>query len=157
MNGSFWRRIDPEASSDGVDFPLVRRARATGFTFLHASDTHLEDKSIDRMRLLRQLVVDLRPDFVIITGDLVANAPGVGEDRARHDFELFLHETGGFPVPVRTVPGNRDTFGVERHNSLVSSEHPLFDKKMFRHYLGPNYYSFDWCGVHFIALDSVGA
>ncbi|MCP4897827.1 MAG: hypothetical protein GY906_12715, partial [bacterium] len=153
--GPIWRRIDSEVSVDSVDFPLNRRENTTEFTFLHASDPHIEDKSLNRTQLLRQLVVDLEPDLVLITGDLVANAPGVGEERAKHDFELFLQEAGSISVPVYVVPGNRDTFGVERHNSLVSAEHPLFGKEMFRHYFGPNYYSFDWGGVHFIALDSV--
>ena len=28
-------------------------------------------------------------------------------------------------------------------------------KKLYRHYLGPNYYSFNYGRLHFVALDSV--
>ena len=46
-------------------------------------------------------------------------------------------------------------FGIERHNSLVSATHPLYGKKMFRSYLGPDYYSFNYGGIHFIGINSV--
>ncbi|MBW2278395.1 MAG: hypothetical protein JRF63_12950, partial [Deltaproteobacteria bacterium] len=58
-------------------------------------------------------------------------------------------------VPVFTVPGNHELFGVERHLSLVASTHPLYGNRMYRHYRGPNYYSFTWGGVHFLGLDTV--
>lgn len=153
--GPFWRTSSSQPSPGDIDFPLIKRETKGEFTFLHASDTHLEDASLDRMEMLGRLIEKLDPEFVLITGDLIANAPGVGEERARHDFELYLEQIKGFTAPVFSVPGNRDTFGVERHNSLVGHEHPLFDKRMYHHYLGPNYYSFDWGGIHFIALDSV--
>jgi 3',5'-cyclic AMP phosphodiesterase CpdA len=60
-----------------------------------------------------------------------------------------------FTAPVWSVPGNHENFGIERHLSKVSPEHPLYGKKMYRHFLGPNYYSFDRGGVHFVGLDTV--
>jgi 3',5'-cyclic AMP phosphodiesterase CpdA len=53
------------------------------------------------------------------------------------------------------VPGNHDNFGVEREKSGVATSHPLYGKRMYRQRLGPNYYSFDHGGVHFVALDTV--
>jgi len=52
--------------------------------------------------------------------------------------------------------GNHEIFGIERHHSLVSPDHPLYGKAMYRHFLGPNYYSFDFGDVRFICLDTVG-
>ncbi len=153
--GPLWRRLGPAAAAEGVDFPLMGASRGSEFTFMHASDTHLNEQSLERTRRLRELVVALRPDFVLLTGDLVADAPGLGEAEVRRDYELFVREIATFPVPVWTVPGNRELFGIERHKSLVSSEHPLYGKQMYRHYLGPDYYSFNYGGVHFIALDTV--
>jgi 3',5'-cyclic AMP phosphodiesterase CpdA len=34
-------------------------------------------------------------------------------------------------------------------------EHPLYGRAMYRHYLGPDYYSFDRGGVHFVGLNTV--
>ena len=58
-------------------------------------------------------------------------------------------------MPVWSVPGNHEIFGIERHLSLVSPKHPLYGKGMYRQRLGPNYYSFTHGGVHFVGLDSV--
>ena len=58
-------------------------------------------------------------------------------------------------MPVWSVPGNHENFGIERHLSLVSPKHPLYGKGMYRQRLGPNYYSFTYGGVHFVGLDSV--
>ena len=53
------------------------------------------------------------------------------------------------------MPGNHEIFGIERHLSLVSEQHPLYGRKMYHHYLGPDYYSFNYGGIHFIGLNSV--
>jgi 3',5'-cyclic AMP phosphodiesterase CpdA len=58
-------------------------------------------------------------------------------------------------VPVWSVPGNHEIFGIERHLSLVSPKNQFYAKKMFAHYLGPNYYSFNYGGIHFVGLDDV--
>ncbi len=97
----------------------------------------------------------IEPDFVLVTGDLVRDALRVGESEARGYYELYTEAIGEFPVPVWSVPGNHEIFEVERHLSLVSPDHPCYGKKMYRSYLGPNYYSFNRGGVHFVALDTV--
>lgn len=153
--GRFWLPLDGAAGETTADFALVRRPETGELTFLHASDTHLSEKSLPRMRLLRALVEKIRPDFVLLTGDLVRDALRVGEAEARGYYELVVAELAQFPVPVFTVPGNHELFGIERQSSLVSRENPLYGRKMYRHYLGPEYYSFDWGGIHFLGLDSV--
>jgi len=107
------------------------------------------------MRLLRDLVAERRPDFVLLTGDLVRDALRVHEPEARGYYEMVVAELAKFPVPVFTVPGNHELFGIERHLSLVPADNPLYGRKMYRHYLGPEYYSFTWGGVHFVGIDSV--
>jgi Calcineurin-like phosphoesterase len=56
---------------------------------------------------------------------------------------------------VWTVPGNHELFGIERDTSHVSQSHPLYGKAMYRHYFGPDYYSFTYGGVHFVGLNTV--
>jgi predicted MPP superfamily phosphohydrolase len=153
--GPFWRALAAGADDTPLDFPLVRRAAAQEFTFIHASDTHLSAESRPRMKLLRALVDRAKPAFVLITGDLVRDALRVGEAEARSYYEMLVAEVKQFTAPVWTVPGNHENFGIEREKSGVSADHPLYGKQMYRHYLGPNYYSFTWGGIRFLGLDSI--
>jgi hypothetical protein len=148
-----WQKID--SNETPIDFPLTTFPAKTTFTFIHASDTHISEKSLDRMQKLRDIVESNKPDFVIITGDLVKDALRVSEKEAIGYYDLYTKEIKKFSVPVWSVPGNHENFGIERHLSLVGKDHPLYGKKMYHHYLGPNYYSFNYGGVHFVGLDDV--
>ncbi|HEY3434517.1 MAG TPA: metallophosphoesterase [Solirubrobacterales bacterium] len=150
--GAFWKWID---AGGPLDFALVTAPNPTAFRFVHASDPHTSPQSVERLRAARAIVERLQPDFVLMTGDLVRDALRVGEEEARGYYDLYVAEIARFPVPVWNVPGNHEIFGVERHLSLVSPQHPLYGKGMYRRRLGPNYYSFDWGGVHFVGLDTV--
>lgn len=153
--GRIWRPIEETSGEQRADFALRTRAKAAEFTFVHASDTHVNAASLPRLQRLREQVEKLHPAFVLITGDLVKDALRVPESEARGYYEMFVAEIARFTVPVWTVPGNHENFGIERSKSKVSAEHPLYGKKMYRHFLGPNYYSFTWGGVRFVGLDSV--
>jgi Icc protein len=147
--GPAWKR-----AGAGLEFALSPAPAPSEFTFIHASDTHLDSASLPRMKLLRTLVDSIRPDFVIITGDLIRDALRVSDTVAAFRYELYLEEQGKISRPVWTAPGNHEIFGIERDKSQVSADHPLYARKMYRHYLGPDYYSFNYGGVHFVALNS---
>lgn len=148
--GPFWKRAD----AGRLDFPLVTAAAPRDFTFVHASDTHLDSVSLPRMRMLQAMVDSLQPDFLILTGDLIRDALRVSDTVATFRYELYLKEQGKISRPVWTAPGNHEIFGIERDKSHVSADHPLYGRKMYRHYLGPDYYSFNYGGVHFVALNT---
>lgn len=150
--GQFWAAV-----TDGgtVDFALRRAPARRALTFVHASDTHIAPASAARMQRLRALVDSLRPDFVLITGDLVRDALRVSETEARSYYDLFQQEAAQVRVPLFTVPGNHEIFGIERERSGVAADHPLYARTMYRRYRGPDYYSFNAGGVHFVALNSV--
>ena len=150
-----WRRVPADPFEWLVSFPLQKTPSSRTFSFIHASDTHLDEESLPRMRLLRELTEARGVDFIIITSDLVRDALRVPAETALERYELFRKEKDAFPVPVWVVPGNHENFGIERHLSGVSEEHPLYGKAMYRRFLGPNYYSFNYGGVHFVALDTV--
>jgi 3',5'-cyclic AMP phosphodiesterase CpdA len=57
--------------------------------------------------------------------------------------------------PVWTIPGNHEVFGIERDKSGVTADHRLYGRAMYRRYRGPDYYSFNAGGVHFVGLNSV--
>ena len=150
----FWRTVSPSSKSP-ADFGLTASVASATFTFIHASDTHVSPQTLGRLQQLRAIAEKHRPDFVLVTGDLVRDALRVGEEEARGYYDLYVQEVRRFPVPVWSVPGNHENFGIERHLSLVSRTHPLYGKGMYRQRLGPNYYSFTHGGVHFVGLDSV--
>jgi predicted MPP superfamily phosphohydrolase len=137
------------------DFPLSIIPASTKFTFIHASDTHLSEISVSRIQKLRQKSDSLKAAFVLISGDLIKDALRVSEKEASRLYELYVAEINKFSVPVYSVPGNHEIFGIERHNSLVSSNNPLYGKGMYRSYLGPDYYSFNYGGIHFMGINSV--
>jgi len=151
----FWQRIDGAGASGQVNFPLRKIAASPSFTFIQASDTHVSEGSLDRMQKFRNIVDSVKPSLVLITGDLVKDALRVSEGEAKGFYELFLREIHKINFPVWCAPGNHEIFGIERHLSLVSAQHPLYGKKMYRHYLGPDYYSFNYNGIHFVALNSL--
>lgn len=151
--GRFWRRVNDTASA--VDFALSPIARAAGFTFIHASDTHLAPAVLARTERFRALADSLNPAFVIITGDLVRDALRVGEPEAAGYYSLFDREAALFKNPVWTVPGNHEIFGIERDKSKVSAAHPLYGREMYRQHRGPEYYSFNYGGVHFVGLNTI--
>jgi hypothetical protein len=152
VRGPFWRKA--EAGRD-LTFPVTLLGSVSSFSFVHASDTHISPESVPRVRRLKALVDSLRPAFLLISGDLVRDALRTSEAEARGYYDLLIQELQGFSVPVYTVPGNHEIFGIERHRSLVSPTHPLYGKRFYRSVLGPDYYSFEFGGVHFLGLDTV--
>lgn len=152
VEGAFWRRVERGAS---VSFALRPWDTGGDVTFVHASDTHVSAQSVGRLRRVREMVDSIAPDFVIITGDLVRDALRVTEAEARGYYELLEAELAAFSVPVYTVPGNHEKFGIERHNSLIGKDHPLYGNRMYRTYRGPNYHAFHAGGVLFMGLDDV--
>ena len=148
--GNHWR-----TASERLEFGLVASPSGRTFTFVHASDTHISPQTLGRTQRLRALTDSLRPEFVLVTGDLVRDALRVGEAEARGYYDLFAAERGLFRSPVFTVPGNHEVFGIETERSRVDPAHPLFGRGMYRQYFGPDYYSFTRGGVHFVALNTV--
>lgn len=155
IRGPFWKKVSSDQREVNVDFPMSPAPRTNSFTFIHASDTHLSEQSLPRLKKVRSMVDSLKPAFMLVTGDLIKDALRVSEKEAASLYEMYVREISKFSIPVWNVPGNHEIFGIERHKSLVSENHPLYGKKMYRHYLGPDYYSFSYGGIHFIGLNSV--
>jgi hypothetical protein len=143
----------PKAAN--VTFPLAKSKEQKEFTFIHASDTHVDSLNLPRMARFRQMADSIGPAFVIVSGDLIRDALRVNEATASNYYKMYLAEVGKFSMPVYSGVGNHELFGIERDKSLVSSEHPMYGKKMYRHFLGPNYYSFNYGGIHFVSVDGV--
>ncbi|MEO6327918.1 MAG: metallophosphoesterase [Ginsengibacter sp.] len=155
ITGSFWQPVDETKEEEVCNFPLIKSKTVSSFTFIHASDTHISPASIDRMKKLEMVTDSLKPDLMLITGDLIKDALRVPEHEATSLYDLFKIEKTKLNTTTWCVPGNHEIFGIERHLSLVSTNNPLYGIKMYHLYLGPDYYSFNYGGVHFIGLNSV--
>ncbi len=154
--GAFYRAINSDVSTQGpIDFAMSPAPARQTVTFIHASDTHIAESSLPRTKRLRALIDSIRPAFVIISGDLVRDALRVGEAEATGYYGLFQREITLIAPPVWTIPGNHEAFGIERDKSGVQTNHPLYGRAMYRRYRGPDYYSFNAGGVHFVGLNSV--
>lgn len=151
--GSFWRAVGDSVRT--VTFGMRSAPAPRTFAFVHASDTHLAPASLPRTRRFRAIVDSVRPDFVLVAGDLVKDALRVSEREARGYYELAAREFAAFAAPMYLVPGNHENFGIETALSHVDPANPLFGRAMYHHYFGPDYYSFTRGGVHFIGLNSV--
>ena len=45
---AWWQRVDSINNVSQINFPLVKIASPSSFTFIHASDTHISETSLDR-------------------------------------------------------------------------------------------------------------
>jgi 3',5'-cyclic AMP phosphodiesterase CpdA len=141
----------------GADNPILARTLAelngeapAPFSFVQLSDTHVGfngppdplgtaafENAVAAINRMRR-----PPELVIVTGDLTHDADSPDEHARR--FRLFKQIAGKIrTAQLKVVPGENDA-GVDGGN-------------LFRELMGPTYYSFDYRGVHFIALDNVSA
>lgn len=152
---SFYNKLASNSSNIQSDFALVKSTNPTTFKFIHASDTHISETNLARMQKFMTVVDSIRPDFVLVTGDLVKDALRVSEKDALALYNLYKTEISKFTTPVWNVPGNHEIFGIERELSKVSKDNPFYGRKMYREYFGPDYYSFNFGGIHFVALNAL--
>ncbi len=143
-------------------FPLETRDESGPLVFAQLSDIHyapdpeaFSHAFADReMAFLPQGTLDglvseihpLAPDFVILTGDIVANAnKAAGEDLDLVKSWYTAMDAGfvaRFSVPVYETIGNHDVV----LNATVG-------KGLYEEHFGPTYYSFNMKGTHCVILD----
>jgi hypothetical protein len=150
--GRFWR---PTSGDSAISFALRPAPAPREFSFVHGSDPHIAPAVVERTRMFRSLVDSIHPAFAILTGDLIRDAMSQQEPLARSYFELFRTELKALATPLWTVPGNHDHFGIIPSRSGANKSNPMYDRGMYRSYLGPDYYSFTFGGVHFIGLNTL--
>lgn len=96
---------------------------------LHLSDVHFGAlANIDQIEALEQMLPDLRPDALVVTGDLTQRARHGEFQRAR-----ALVQAAARTAPVLVIPGNHDV--AWWHRPLIPfSRDPLYVK--YRRYFG---------------------
>ena len=87
-----------------------------------------------------ELANELKPDFVVIVGDLIYGYTD-DEDQNNEMWDFFDEACEGFEMPIHLVIGNHDVWNEQ-------------SRKIWEQRYGPEYYSWDHKGCHFIALNS---
>ena len=109
------------------------------FTFVQMCDTQLGfggyKEDVARFRQAVKQINALKPDFVVICGDLVNSA-------TTKSFADFNDVKSGFAVPCHCAPGNHDV-----SNSPSSL-------KRYRELIGKDYFSFEHKGFTFVIANS---
>jgi outer membrane protein assembly factor BamB len=143
-----------------LHFELFPQAQHVPFTFAQVTDLHvslgstaygegqgdatlwleageLHERVVTSPAVLDTLLTEVaarRPDFIVATGDLT-NTGADGE------FAAYVTSIERSDVPVVSLPGNHD------HMAAEPGAFP------YERYVGPRWFSFDYGGVHFVAID----
>ena len=143
------------------DFPLKKVMDDSPLTFIQITDTHYATNKEEfkkafydrRMKVLPQGVLDflteeaneIAPDFVMLTGDIVADAKRPPVELVDKWMKYMADDFAvKFKCPLFAVEGNHD---IVRDAEV--------GKAVYEKYFGPTYYSFNVKGSHFIVLDTM--
>ena len=103
----------------------------TSLTIAHVSDLHFgRDVSLTQVEALEAQLPGLRPDAIVLSGDV--------SQRARHgEFQMarFFRDRVGKTAPVLTIPGNHDVQWWASPFGIRGTD-PLYRK--YRRYFGPD-------------------
>lgn len=127
---------------------VIREFKQTP-TVIHLTDLHIGDprgaqeniKETIGWKAAKRAVQEiniLRPDFVLLTGDLV-----FGQNYMR-EYPALLDILKEFHVPVFCTMGNHDGYATPVNDGY----------DMWQKYIGPLYYSFDYGDLHFTMLNT---
>lgn len=99
---------------------------------------------VARFRAAIDIANSMRPEFVVMGGDMV-NDP---DDEAQYEAVMSIAATLDRDIPMMWVPGNHDIAA----DTVVPTPHSV-DK--YREAFGPDYYAFDRGSTRFVVLDTV--
>jgi predicted MPP superfamily phosphohydrolase len=151
---SWYRPIVPMFLTNApYDFPLqpAPEKDSSEFTFAQITDIHLDaDHLADFADLVAELNL-LTPDFVVATGDLIAEGNKATVAQAEEWFNMYRDATAGLDMPLFNAVGNHDVVGIKRQD--IAETDPGYGKGLFTGLFGPTYYSFDWGEFHCVVID----
>ncbi len=140
-----WPVIEPTGPlPKNIDFPLIEGIVPDTFKAMGFADPQTTtDEELDQMR--KDMIDALfgnpyEAEFGLVAGDIVNDNLALYE---RHNRLMSL-----IGIPIWNVPGNHDT-NPESPDQEYSTE-------TYKSVFGPDYYSFDYGQVHFLALNNIG-
>ena len=127
--------------STGLEYNAIciRETFPDNFTFVHMTDTHVNNESFDQVQQCFREINLIHPDFVLITGDLV-------HESCPEQYEMLIELIRELRVPAYLVMGNHDYTNLFGFNN---------DPIYYLEYITPiRDYSFDFGNHHFVGMDS---
>ncbi|MBK9389704.1 MAG: metallophosphoesterase [Bacteroidetes bacterium] len=126
------------------------------FTFAFMTDVHLtyERNAVPGFNQAIKTVNELKPDFVIMGGDLIMDALGQRYSMADSLYNLYNETVKGFKMPVFNTMGNHEIYGIFS-KSGADPLNPEYGEKMFEKRIGDSYKSFMHKGWKFMILNSI--
>lgn len=162
----FWRHVDVADADrvDGVDFALRRDpdSQRDEYRFVTLADVHVQagglnpsDAFVQQLEQVTSLVQEGewdtgRPAFVTVAGDLTNNASPA-------EFDDYLAATATSSFPVWPAVGNHDLVGRPAGGPQPTSIAHLPYRDLidgYRRTVGPEWYSFQYGGQHFVILEN---
>ena len=127
--------------SIGLEFNAVciRESFPDNFTFVHLTDTHVNNETFEQVEKCFREINLIQPDFALISGDLV-------HESCPEQYEMLIELVAKLRVPAYLTMGNHDYTNLFGFNNdpVYYIEHitPIRD------------YSFDFGDHHFVGMDS---
>ena len=140
-----WPVIQPTGQiPEAINFALLEGKVPDSFKGMGFADP--QAKTNEELDMMRKDIIDelfgnpYEAKFGLVAGDIVHDNLGLYE---RHN--RLMSQMG---IPIWNVPGNHD----------LNLESPNYDyaTQTYKSVFGPDYYSFDYGQVHFLALNNVG-
>lgn len=141
---------------DGCKQTTPPQDKKDAWTFVFMTDIHLEygKNAVEGFEKALSMAGELKPEFILTGGDLVADALEQPFSKADSLYKLYDSVTSNISIPIYNTIGNHEILGWY-NNSGIDRSHKEFGKKMFQNRVGKTYYSFTRNGWVFLILDSV--
>ena len=140
-----WNVIMPTGPlPDSIDFPLLPTKSLSAFKAMGFADPQTGNN--EQLDMMRKDIIDelfgnpYNAQFGLVAGDVVNDNLALYE---RHN--RLMAQMG---IPIWNVPGNHDL-----NQESPDQQHST---QTFKSVFGPDYYSFDYGNVHFLALNNIG-
>lgn len=164
-HNDFFEQLRAHHNGDIIDFPLVKHPWSDTFSFLFFTDSHVTPAEKYNAVAGLQAAVDhmngQKAAFIISGGDLIMDALRACEDKSRAQYRIYQELISQLRVPLFNALGNHELFGIYLEGvgddpCVVEEDDPLYGVGLYREYLGPDYYSFNYGSYHFVILNTIG-
>ena len=140
---------------DKAQVPKYDDKNASDFSFVFLTDIHLQPEShaVEGFKQAIDTINKIKPDFAITGGDNIMDANAQTLGRADSLYNLFTSTSKLLKMPVYVTVGNHELYGTFVPG--LSSNAPMYGRKIFETKIGKRYQSFIYKGWKFFILDDI--